>query len=71
MILDLKESKELCDWLLDRGLGLCEAAWVLGDLACGDSLAIALLKVFKERKLKLEAIHAKNPINDWGNPITP
>lgn len=71
MILDLKESKELCDWLLDRGLGLGEAAWVLADLACGDSLAIALLKVFKDRKLKLEAIHAKNTINDWGNPITP
>lgn len=71
MILDLNESKELCDWLLDRGLGLGEAAWVLGDLACGDSLAIALLKVFKERKLKLEAIHEKNPINDFGNPITP
>lgn len=71
MILDLNESKELCDWLLDRGLGLGEAAWVLADLTCGDSLAIALLKVFKERKLKLEAIHAQVPISDWGNPITP
>lgn len=71
MILDLAESKELCDWLLERGLGLDDAAYVLCDLACGDSLGIALLKVFKHRQLKLEETNAKNNMSDWGNPITP
>jgi len=71
MILDLDESKELCDWLMERGLGLGECAWVLADLACGDSFAIALIKVFNQRQKKLEAIHAKNPIPDWGCPLTP
>ncbi len=72
MILDLRESQELCDWLMRRGLGLGECADLLCDLACGDSFCIALLKVFKNRQLKHEEIHAKNPMPDfWGDPITP
>lgn len=50
MILDLKESQDLCDWLIERGLGLVEAAMVICDIACGDSLCIALIKVFNHRK---------------------
>lgn len=72
MILDLKESKELCDWLMRRGLGLGECAHVLCSLGSGDSFAIALLKVFEKRKQKYEEIHAKNTMPDfWGDPITP
>lgn len=71
MILDLAESKELCDWLLDRGVTLGEAAYVLCNLACGDSLGIALLKMFKHRQLKQEENNAKNNLSDWGNPIIP
>lgn len=71
MILGLEESKELCDWLMERGLGLEEVAHFLCDLGCGDSFAIALLKVFINRQEKLEKLHDKNPIPDWGNPITP
>ena len=71
MILSIEESQNLCEWLLDRGLGLGECACVLGDLECGDSFALALLKVFHERKLKMESIHAQNDPIDWGNPIVP
>ena len=71
MILDLKESQEMCDWLIERGLGLGECAYVLCDLACGDSFDISLLKVFKQRELKLEAANAKANVIDWGCPITP
>ena len=71
MILDIDESKELCDWLMERGVGLGEAAHFLCDLGCGDSFAIALLKVFKQRQYNLEKINAKKSFNDWGSPITP
>lgn len=71
MILDLEESKELCDWLLERGLGLGECAWVLADLAAGDSFAIALVKVFDQRKKNLEAIHEKFAADNWSCPLTP
>ncbi len=70
MRIELEEAKELIDWFMHRGLGLGECAWLLADLECGYSLSIALLKVFKERKIKLEKIHEK-VTNDWGNPITP
>ncbi len=65
MILDIEESKELCDWLLGRGLGLGECAHVLCDLTCGDTLAIALLKVFKHRQLIQDKIHEKDHPIDW------
>lgn len=71
MILSISESQSLCEWLMERGLGLGECAAMLGDLECGDTFALALLKVFVDRRNKLEAIHAQVPIGDWGNPITP
>jgi len=71
VILDLDESIELCDWLIARGLGLGEAAHVLADLAMGDTLCIALLKMFKHRQAMMEKIHGKKQSPDWGNPITP
>jgi hypothetical protein len=71
MILDLKESQELCDWLLQRGLCLDETACVLGDLACGDTFAIALLKVFNHRrKNNMEKNNENIFSNAWSNPIT-
>lgn len=71
MILSIKESLDLCDWLLARGLGLGECAALLGDIECGDTFTLALLKVFVERSKKLEALNEKCPIPDWGCPITP
>lgn len=69
MIRDIKESQEMCDWLIERGLGLNESAWVLCHLIDGDTLDIALIKVFKQRELKLEAVNEKVNINDWSCPI--
>jgi hypothetical protein len=69
MILDLPQSQDLCDWLLQRGLGLGECAWVLADMQSGDSFALALLKVFETRKKQMEKVHEKDPVPDWGNPI--
>ncbi len=66
MILDIKESQELCDWLIQRGLGLGEAAYVLCDISLGDPLGLALVKTFNRRK-----DHDKSSNIDWGNPITP
>ena len=64
MILSIEESQSLCEWLQDRGFEMGECACVLGDLECGNSFALALLKVFNERK-------RKNNVVDWGNPIVP
>lgn len=71
MTLELEESKKLCDWLMERGLGLGECAWVLMDLASGDSLGQALHKVFKHRKEMMEAINEKANYALWDCPITP
>lgn len=71
MILELDESEALCDWLLERGIGLEEAAHVLCSLNNRETLGSALLEVFKNRKLNLGHYHGKNISDDWGNPITP
>ncbi len=71
MYLTLEENLKLCDWLLEKGLGIGECACLLCDLESGDTFALALLKVFHERKLNLDSIHDKNNVVDWGNPIVP
>ena len=71
MILPNEECQQLCDWLIEKGLGLGECALFLSNIELGDSFALALLKVFIERKKQLEAIHEKKTIHDWGSPITP
>lgn len=71
VILDVKECQEICDWLLKRGLSLRECAAFLCDMQSGDTFALALTKVFLNRKQTQEDIHAKNHVVDWGNPITP
>lgn len=63
MTLDLKESKDLCDWLIDKGLGIAEAAEVLYNLGCDDNLGIALVKVFEKRRTKLKEMNEK--CFDW------
>lgn len=69
---DIRQELDLCEWLMNRGLGLEECAWVLSDLYTGYTFPLALLNVFHDRKLLLEKCHAKNnDISDWGNPITP
>jgi hypothetical protein len=70
MILDLKESQDLCDWLLQRGISLDEAACIIADISCGDTFCIALLKVFNHRKSNKEKIHENIFSNAWSNPIT-
>lgn len=70
MNLSLEESKELCDWLIERGLNLCECAWVMADIACGDTFSVALLKVYKQRRENLEALNEEVDFDDWGIPIT-
>lgn len=70
MILDLKESQELFDWLLQRGLNLGEAAYVLCDIISGHSLGVALVKVWEYRNLLKEG-KDESSVFDWGNPITP
>lgn len=65
MILDIKESQELCDWLLQRGLALSECADLLMNLGCGDTFAMALFKVFLKRKELLEERDEKFNSYDW------
>jgi hypothetical protein len=50
MILNLFDSIELCDWLVDKGLSLEEAAHVLIEITMGDPLSVALMKIFDKRK---------------------
>ncbi len=65
------ESKRLIDWLLERGLGVGESAFVVRDVECGHSLAWAISTVFEERKKIMERLNnEKLPNDDWGNPIT-
>lgn len=71
MILSIEQNMHICDWLLERGLGLGECACVLGDLECGDTFALALLKVFMARRKRMEDMHEEFDVPDWGNPITP
>ncbi len=67
MIIEINEAKELCDWLIQRNVGIGEAAQMLCNIELGDSFALALLKVFIERKKLMEKLHEKTPV-DWGNP---
>jgi hypothetical protein len=71
MILTVEENMHICDWLLERGIGLGECACMLGDMECGDTFALALLKVFLARRKKMEAIDEEFNVPDWANPITP
>lgn len=70
-IISKEEAKELTEWLIEKGLGLGECAYMMCNMECGDTFALALLKVFNERKQKMEALNAKNPLSDWGCPLTP
>lgn len=71
MIIELDDSIEIIDWLVEKGLGLGEAATCLCYYETGDSFALSLLKVFIDRKKQMEALHEKVDVPDWGNPITP
>lgn len=71
MMLDIKESQNLCDWLLERGLGLSECACVISHIECGDPFSLALLKVFIERKKMMEKIDENDAFNPWHDPIIP
>lgn len=68
--MDLEESKELIDWLMEKGLDLQDSAAVLCYITCGSSLGVSILNVFIDKK-KEENKREKYSIPDWGNPITP
>lgn len=70
MILSIEEGEELIDWLMDKGLGLGECAYMMCNMERGDSFSIALLKVFNERKKKLDTISNKNYFSACCNPAT-
>lgn len=69
MIINVEESKCLCEWLLQRGLGIGECAQFLANMECGDTFAVALMKVFNKRKEKLEEIQSKICMTNWNNPV--
>lgn len=71
MKLDLKESQELFDWLMQRGLTLSESAYVLTCISCGDSLGLAFMKLFDHKEKNMERLYDKTSNSDWGNPLTP
>lgn len=71
MILPIEENLSLCDWLLDNGLGLGECACILCEMECGDTFALALMRVFIRRKQIKEQLDEKTKSTDWGSPITP
>jgi hypothetical protein len=71
MILSITENLDLCEWLMERGLGLGECACVLCELECGDTFALALARVFTRRKQLAEKMHEKTDKTDWGSPIVP
>ncbi len=63
MILNLEETKDLYEWLQDRGLFLHEATDVVLDIQEGWTLAGALQRMLNARKKLAE---------EWNlNPVTP
>ncbi len=71
MILSITENLDLCEWLMERGLGLGECACVLCELECGDTFALALARVFSRRKQIAEKMHEKTNQPSWDSPISP
>ena len=69
--MDLHESKELIDWLMEKGLDLQDSAAVLCYITCGSTLGVSILNVFIDKNRKEEKTREKYSIPDWGNPITP
>lgn len=67
-IATLQQNLDLCEWLIENGLDLEECAFLIGDLECGDTFPLALLKVFKNRKERKEV---KYPVPSWDNPLIP
>lgn len=57
LILDLKETQELFDWLIYRGLSLLEAARAVSDMHVGDHLSLAILKVMNDRQRDWDERH--------------
>lgn len=64
--MEISEARELCDWLVQKGLGMGECAHVITDLELGDSFGLALLKVFKRREVEVKNEYANL---DWGCPV--
>lgn len=71
MILSIAENLDLCEWLMERGLGLGECACVLCELECGDTFALALARVFQRREKLKEKLDEKTKSTNCGNPIIP
>ena len=71
MILTIEENLSVCEWLMERGLGLGECACLLCEMECGETFALALRRVFLRRQQYKEKIDEKSKDTDWGNPVVP
>lgn len=65
MILNIQESMDLCDWLLEREVYLSESANILVDLQHGETFGLALKKVFKNRCEMIEKMNQQTL--EWDN----
>ena len=65
MTLTIKENQELCDWMLEKGLRMSEAAGLLCNLECGDTFPLALAKVFRNRSITSE--NYEKPVMPFNN----
>lgn len=71
MIMSIEASKDLMDWMVSRGLGLGEAARVLGWMECGDTFALALMRVFHSREQMLESLHENYCMDSCPDSLPP
>ena len=62
----LEESKDLIDWLKNLQLGIKEAAQVTVYMEAGDTLGVALIKIYDKRKEMVNVIH-----ENYGIPVIP
>ncbi len=71
LVLDLEDSKDLLEWLMNNGLSLKESAEVIAEMKYGVSLSFAIINIFRRRKETTGAIKDVYKVNNWGDPVTP
>lgn len=59
-MVDVEETKNICNWLIGHGLSLSEAACVAGYVKTGDNFSTAILKVLISRKECNEKTYYRN-----------
>ena len=63
MIMSIDGSRDVIDFLLEKGLTFSESVTVISNMECGDTFALAITRVFRERERLLESLNEKNGIN--------